>query len=193
MDLPSICAAFGLSAAAGLNAWLPLFAGALLHRLDVVELAAPFDDLTGSGALVVLGVLTVADFVGDKIPAVDHVLHAIGTVVAPVSGAALFAGQTGVDTDLPTVAAAIAGAGTAESVHAGRAAIRPLSSALTGGVGNPVLSLLEDAGSALLVLLAFVVPVLAALVVVALLVAIVIGWRRLRRRRAERLGAAGAG
>ena len=67
-------AAFRLSGAAGLNAWLPLFLSALLARLDIVELAAPFDDLTSTPALVVLGGLTVADFVGDKIPVVDHVL-----------------------------------------------------------------------------------------------------------------------
>ena len=66
-----MCAAFGLSAAAGLNAWLPLFAAALANRLDLVDLAQPFDDLSGTGALVVLAVLTVADLVGDKIPAVD--------------------------------------------------------------------------------------------------------------------------
>ena len=58
MDLASVCAAFGLSAASGLNAWLPLFAGALLNRLDVVDLAAPFDDLSGTGWIVALGVLT---------------------------------------------------------------------------------------------------------------------------------------
>ena len=79
MDLASVCAAFGLSAASGLNAWLPLFAGALLNRLDVVDLAAPFDDLSGTGWIVALGVLTAADFIGDKIPAVDHVLHAVGS------------------------------------------------------------------------------------------------------------------
>jgi hypothetical protein len=184
MDVASIGAAFGLSAAAGLNAWLPLFAGALLNRLDVVELAQPFDDLTGTGTIVVLGALTVADFVGDKIPAVDHVLHAIGTVVAPVSGAVLFTGQTGVDTDLPTLAAVVLGAGTAETVHAGRAAVRPLSTAGTGGIGNPILSLLEDIGSAVLVVMAFVVPVLALLLVIALLAALFAGWRRLRRRPA---------
>src|SRR5215216_5278230 len=94
VDLTSVCAALGLSAAAGLNAWLPLFGAALAERLDLVDLAQPFDDLSGTGALVVLGVLTVADFVGDKIPAVDHVLHAAGTVIAPASGAALFTGQT---------------------------------------------------------------------------------------------------
>ena len=75
------------------------------------------------------------------------------------------------------------GAGTAESVHAGRAAIRPLSTATTAGAGNPVLSLIEDAGSAFLVLVAFVLPVLAFLLVVGLLVALFAGWRRLRRRR----------
>ena len=193
MDLTSICAAFGLSAAAGLNAWLPLFAGALLTRLEAVDLAQPFDDLTGTGTLVLLALLTVADFVGDKIPAVDHVLHTIGTVVAPVSGAVLFTGQTGVEDDLPTLVAALLGAGTAESVHAGRAAIRPLSTVGTGGVGNPVLSLLEDAGSAVLTVAAFVVPVLALLLVVALAVAIVLAWRRGRRRRLRRMSSSPSG
>ena len=179
MDLASLSAAFGLSAAAGLNAWLPLFGAALAQRLDLVELAQPFDDLSGTTALVVLGVLTVADFVGDKVPAVDHVLHAIGTVVAPASGAALFMGQS----DAPTVAAILLGAGTAEAVHTGRASIRPLSTVTTAGIGNPVLSTLEDLGSVGLTVLAFAVPVLALLAAVALAVALVLLW--LRRRRAR--------
>jgi hypothetical protein len=184
MDVASLCAAFGLSAASGLNAWLPLFAGALLNRLDVVELAAPFDDLSGTGAIVVLGVLTAADFVGDKVPVVDHVLHAIGTVIAPISGAVMFTGQTGVDTDVPTLVSALLGAGTAESVHAGRAAVRPLSTATTAGAGNPILSLIEDAASAFLVVVAFVLPVLAFLLVIGLLAALYTGWRRRAAARA---------
>jgi Domain of unknown function (DUF4126) len=181
MDVTSVFAAFGLSGAAGLNAWLPLFAGALLERVDAVDLAAPFDELSSTGAIVVLGVLTVADFVGDKVPAVDHVLHALGTVIAPISGAVLFAGQTGADTDIPTLVAAIAGGTTAEAVHTGRAVVRPASTATTGGVGNPVLSLIEDVGSGVLTLFAFVVPLLAILLVIGLLVAVFILWRRARR------------
>jgi hypothetical protein len=184
MDVASIFAAFGLSAAAGLNAWLPLFGGALLVRLDAVELAEPFDELSSTTGLVVLGILTLADFVGDKIPAVDHVLHAIGTVVAPLSGAALFTGQAGAETDFPTLVSVLLGAGTAETIHAGRAAIRPASTAGSAGMGNPVLSLLEDAGSAALTLAAFVIPVIAFAVALGLLVTIVLAWRRLRRRRA---------
>ena len=180
----SLLAAFGLSGAAGLNAWLPLFASALLARLDVVELAAPFEDLTSTTALVVLGALTAADFVGDKIPVVDHVLHAVGTVIAPASGAILFTGQTGLETDLPTLAAVLLGGATAGSIHAVRAAVRPASTATTAGVGNPILSLGEDLGSLALVVTAFAVPVLAVLLLLIFLLALVRWWRRLRRRRA---------
>jgi hypothetical protein len=168
----------GLSGAAGLNAWLPAFAGALLTRLGVVDLGEPFDELSRTPALVVLGVLTAADFVGDKVPAVDHVLHAIGTVVAPVSGTALFTGET----DASLALSAAAGGSTAGAIHAARAAIRPLSTAATLGVVNPVLSLLEDLGSATLVLFAFVAPVLAVLLVAAVAIAGAAAWRRRRRR-----------
>lgn len=170
----------GLSGAAGLNAWLPAFAGALLTRLGVVELGEPFDELSKTPALVVLGVLTVADFVGDKIPAVDHVLHSAGTVIAPISGTILFTGET----DASLIVSLLAGGSTAGAVHAARSAVRPLSTVTTGGIGNPVLSLLEDLGSALLTLFAFVVPVLAVLAVVAVLVLGLVLWRRARRRRA---------
>lgn len=168
----------GLSGAAGLNAWLPAFAGALLTRLGVVELGEPFDELSKTPALIVLGVLTAADFVGDKIPAVDHVLHTVGTVIAPISGTILFTGET----DASLLVSLIAGGTTAEAVHAARSAVRPLSTVGTAGIGNPVLSLLEDLGSALLTLFAFIVPVLAVLAVVAVLVLGLVLWRRGRRR-----------
>jgi len=150
----------------------------------VVELAAPFDDLSSTLGLIVLATLTIADFVGDKIPAVDHVLHVLGTVVAPASGALLFIGQTGIETDLPTLVAVVLGGGTAGSIHAGRAAVRPLSTAATFGVGNPLLSLGEDVASFILVVTAFVLPLFAVLLVLALIAALVAAWRRFRRSAA---------
>ena len=174
-----ILTGLGLSGAAGLNAWLPAFAGALLTRLGVVDLGEPFDELSKTPALIVLGVLTAADFVGDKIPAVDHVLHSAGTVIAPVSGTVLFTGET----DASVLLSLIAGGSTAGAVHLARSALRPVSTVTTAGVGNPVLSLLEDAGSALLTLFAFVVPVLAVLAVVAVLVVGLVLWRRRRRAK----------
>lgn len=187
----SLFAAFGLSGAAGLNAWLPLFVSALLGRLDVVELADPFGDLEGTTALVILGVLTAADFVGDKVPAVDHVLHTVGAVVAPASGAVLFTGQTGLETDLPTTAAALLGAVVAGTMHVERAAVRGGSTVGTAGTANPLVSLGEDVLSGLLVAVAFLVPVLAFLMVVALVVAGFLLVRRLRRSLTSRGSRAG--
>ena len=178
----AVLAAFGLSGAAGLNAWLPLFAGALAARLELVELAEPFDGLESTTGLVVLGVLTLADFVGDKVPVLDHGLHVLGTAVAPVSGAVLFTGQTADETGLPTVLAVLLGGGTAGVVHAIRAAVRPAATAGTAGLGNPLLSLGEDAGSLLLVVLAFVVPLLAFVLLVLLLAPFARWWWRRRRR-----------
>ena len=179
--LGSLFAAFGLSGAAGLNAWLPLFASALLARLGAVDLAAPFDELQTTTGLVVLGVLMTADFVGDKVPAVDHVLHTIGAVVAPVSGAALFAGQTGLETDLPGAAAALLGAVVAGSVHAERATVRGGSTVGTAGAANPLVSFAEDVGAGVLVAVAFLVPILAFVLVVALLAAGTFAVLRVRR------------
>ena len=182
----AVLAAFGLAGAAGLNAWLPLLGAALLNRLDVVELAAPFDELSTTTGLAVLGTLTALDLIGDKIPAVDHALHTAGTVIAPISGAALFTGQAGAETDIPTIAAVTAGGVVAELVHLARAALRAASSATTGGLGNPVLSGIEDATSATLTAVSFLAPILAILGVVALLGAGVALWRRRRRLSASR-------
>jgi LPXTG-motif cell wall-anchored protein len=50
-------------------------------------------------------------------------------------------------------------------------------------MANPVLSLLEDVGSAVLTLFAFVVPILAVVGVAAVLVLGLVLWRKRRRRR----------
>jgi hypothetical protein len=92
----------------------------------------------------------------------------------------LFTGET----DATLIVSLLAGGSTAEAVHAARSAVRPLSTVTTAGIGNPVLSLLEDLGSALLTLLAFVVPVLAVLAVAGMLVLGLILWRRRKRARA---------
>ena len=65
----------------------------------------------------------------------------------------------------------IIGLVAAESAHGTRMAIRPFSTATTGGAGNPVLSLIEDVVSFGLSFVAILLPVLALLLVVAMFVA----------------------
>ncbi|MDQ3716072.1 MAG: DUF4126 domain-containing protein [Actinomycetota bacterium] len=179
--LGGILAAFGLSGAAGLNAWLPLLAIGIGDRAGWVALDSPYDILSSIPGMLVVGLLLVLDLIGDKIPALDSVLHALGLFIAPASGAVLFAAQTDLTTDLNPAVAAVLGAITAGSLQAGRAAVRPFVTASTAGIGNPAVSAAEDGTSLVITGLAFAVPILAFLLVVAVLGLVI--WLVLRARR----------
>ncbi|MBL1076547.1 DUF4126 domain-containing protein [Nocardia sp. 2] len=177
----AVLGAFGLSGAAGLNAWLPLLAVGAADRFGWIELGDAYSWLSSTPALIVLAVVFLFDLVGDKIPAIDSVLHGFGTLVAPASGAILFAAETSLSSQLPPAVAAVLGAVTAGSVHAGRSVARPFVTGTTGGVGNPVVSTAEDGTSLALTVLALAVPVVAFIAVVILL--IVMGWLAFRAAR----------
>lgn len=180
MDIVGYFTALGLATAAGLNAWIPLLATGLLARYtDVIDLDGTWASLEDTAVLIALGAVAAVDFVGDKVPGVDHVLHAAGTVIAPATGVvAALASSSALDVS-PAVMTII-GLVAAESSHGTRMAIRPFSTATTGGAGNPVVSLIEDVASFGLSFVAILLPVLALLIVIALFVA---AWRVIRRGR----------
>jgi large-conductance mechanosensitive channel len=175
--------ALGLSTATGLNAYLPLLIlGGLARWTDLITLDAPYDTLAEPGVMIAIGVIAVVDFVGDKVPALDSVLHAIGLVVAPVAGALVALAATGNDVVDPAFAVVV-GVAAAGATHGARTIVRPASTAFTGGVGNPVLSLGEDTVSTVLAFSAVIVPVVAFLMVMALAWLLVWGVRRAWRSR----------
>lgn len=185
----AVLGAFGLSGAAGLNAWLPLLAVGIADRFGWIDLGSSYGWLSSTPALIAIGLVFLLDLVGDKIPALDSVLHGIGTLIAPASGAILFTAESSISSHMPPAVAAVLGAITAGSVHVGRSMARPFITGTTAGVGNPVVSSAEDGTSLALTVLALAVPVVAFVVVLILL--IVLGWIAFRaarwmRRRRER-------
>jgi hypothetical protein len=181
--LPALALAIALAASAGLRAWLPLLLAGLLCRLGVLDLGPSFQFLGSTRALLLFGVATAIELLGDKIPAVDHALDLIGTPLRPAAGALLAASVLGTVTDPLTsvVLGTAVGAPSALVPHAAKSALRAASTTLTGGLANPLLSLLEDAISILTFILAVLVPFL----VVALLgLTLYVASRWLRRRRA---------
>jgi hypothetical protein len=177
--------ALGLSTAAGLNAYIPLLTVGLLSRYtDLIDLPAPWDRLGDPLVLSIVGVVGLADFIGDKVPIVDHVLHVIGLAVAPVVGGLLaLATATTFDID-PGVTVGL-GVAAALATQVGRTAARPVSTATTGGGGNPVVSLAEDGVSGALSVTALVWPVVTAVLAVIVLVAVFLLWRKWREVRSR--------
>ena len=181
--LLNLFSAFGLSSAAGLNAYIPLLIVGLISRYtDLWQLQAPYDLLASPLVLGILGVLAAVDFLADKLPVVDHIAHAVGMVVHPVAGAILFASQNNVLANVHPAVAMAAGIIVAGGCHASRTALRPVATATTGGIANPILSFLEDIVSATLSVLAILVPLLAFALFLVLLLVLVTSWRRVTRR-----------
>lgn len=184
--LGGILSAFGLSASAGLNAYVPLLIVALIARFtDWIELGETWDALTSwwvIGALIVLGLI---EFFADKVPAVNHINDVVQTFIRPTAGAVLFAASTDVVTNIHPVIALIAGLLISGSVHAVKsAALRPAVTVTTGGAGNVPVSIAEDVVATVLSILAVVIPVLvAALIIIITAWLIWLLWRRANRMR----------
>jgi hypothetical protein len=185
----ALATGLALSTAAGFNAYVPLLlTGFVARSTDLIALEAPFDRLAEPVVLGAIAVLGVVDFIGDKVPAIDHALHVVGLVVAPLAGSVLALGVA--DDGIVPAVAVVSGAVTAGATQAARASVRPLSTVASGGLGNPMLSLGEDGLSATLSLTAIVVPVVALVLTVAVLVLVFVAIRRFRRAVRSRIGPA---
>jgi uncharacterized membrane protein len=188
MDLLlGVFTAFGLSASAGLNAYIPLLVvGVIAHYTDWITLNNPWDLLANPWVLIVLGILVIIEMLADKIPAVNHINDAIQTFVRPAAGAIAFAASAKVITDINPVLALICGLFVAGSVHAVKSvAVRPVVTATTGGAGNVPVSIAEDIFSTVMSILAIVVPILVAIILVVMIV-LFFQWRQRRREKANR-------
>jgi len=178
----------GLAASTGLRTFLPLLMLAVAGRFDLfgIELNDKMAWLVSDAAIAALGVATVAEFIGDKVPAIDHMLHAVGLVARPLAAiVAAYAVFGEMDPIVAAVAAVMVGAPTALTFNAAQGGTRLASTATTGGLGNPVVSFIEDVLAFLTVLIAFILPLLIP-VILALVLWLV--WklaRKLKPRSAQ--------
>lgn len=182
--LTGLFSAFGLSASAGLNAYIPLLIIALMGRFtNLITLNSPWDQLSSGWVIGVLIVLSLIEFFADKIPAVNHINDLIQTLIRPIAGAITFAASANVITEINPVISLIAGLLVAGSVHAVKSvAVRPAVTATTGGAGNIPVSILEDMISTIVSLFSVIIPAMIALGAI-----IFAGWLLFRQyRRGQR-------
>ena len=181
--LLNLASAFGLSTSAGLNAYIPMLVLALLARFTpLVELGKPWSALTSWWIIGLLAVLLVVETLADKIPAVDSVNDILQTIVRPTAGAIVFAATTQNTIHLHPVLAFGCGIVLAGGVHLVKAGGRPVVTATTAGVGNPIVSTVEDIIAAVTSLVAIIFPylMLAWFFLLVLLLYLVVRWRRQR-------------
>ncbi|MBE0410519.1 MAG: DUF4126 domain-containing protein [Anaerolineales bacterium] len=170
-----IIAAFGLSASAGLNAYIPLLVVSLLARFThLIELSEGWRALESWWIIGLLIVLSLIEFFADKIPAVNHINDIIQTLIRPTAGAILFAASANVITEIHPILSITIGLLVAGSVHAVKSVVvRPAVTATTAGMGDVPVSIMEDVIAITLSVLSVVIPILVAIILVILAVWII--------------------
>ena len=185
--LLGIFSAFGLSASAGLNAYIPLLVvGVLAHYTDLIKLSSPWDALANPWILIMLGLLLIIEMLADKVPAVNHINDAIQTFIRPAAGAIAFAASTNVIHGINPLLALACGLLVAGSVHLVKsAAVRPLVTVSTGGAGNVPVSVAEDATATVVSFISVLVPVAVAVIVAILILVLLWWWARRTSKDAD--------
>lgn len=161
-------AGMAIAAACGLRAFLPLLALGLGVHFGFLHVAHGGEWIGTTPAIVTLVWATILELAADKVPAIDHALDLVATVLRPLAAAtAAWCTFVGVHPAIAVAAAMLLGTG-AMGVHVAKAKIRLGSSMLTLGAANPLLSFVEDALATGLSAMAVLAPV-AALVGVGML------------------------
>jgi hypothetical protein len=149
-----------------------------------LQLAAGFNWIGTYPALITFSVATALEITGYYVPWVDHLLDTISTPTAIVAGTiATAAIVSGMSPLLKWSLAIIAGGGAAGLVQGTTVLARGVSTATTGGLGNPVIATAELGGS----LITSMVAITAPLLVVFLLAAVAFSFCRLLLRRGRNL------
>ncbi len=183
--LLNLASAFGLSTAAGLNAYIPMLTVALLAKFThVIELQEPWSALTRWWIIALLAVLLVIEEIADKIPVVDTVNDVVQTLVRPTAGAMLFAATTQSSINMHPVLAFGCGIILAGTVHIAKAGARPAVTAATAGTANPIVSTVEDVVSVVASVVSVIFPYLVIVwaILLAWAIFLVVGRRRSRRQ-----------
>ena len=188
-----VLSGFGLSAAAGLNAYIPMFVVGLLIRFDQIQVISPYDILGQTPVLIVLGVLLFIETFVDKIPGLDHANDVIQSIVRPTAGALLFAGSVGNVTEQKPWIGFTIGLLTAGGVHATKATGRVAVNGATFGTGGWIASILEDVASFFTSVFAIFIPIIGFFAAILIGFFGIRAYRKRKARKAEEKNAAQQG
>lgn len=168
----------GLGFTSGINAYFPLLIAAIAANPKVqawlhINTNRDLSFLSQDWVIAALVVLIILDFFADKVPGVSGLWNGVHTIIRPVTGA-LASGAVAPSGDPTWLVVFLAlGASLATMSHTAKVVTRTTASAATAGAATPIISVLEDVGAVVVVIIAFVVPLLMfflALILISLFI-----------------------
>lgn len=158
-----------MSAACGFRVFVPLLAINIAALNGFLQLAPGFEWIGSYPATIAFGTATLLEILAYYIPWLDHLLDLIASPATIIAGTIVTASLvTDLSPFLKWTLAIIAGGGAAAIIQGTTVALRTKTSALTGGLGNPLISTLEAVGAVTTSLLAILVPILCLILLVVI-------------------------
>lgn len=181
--LISIFLGVGLAASSGFRVFVPLFALSCASFFGIIPLNETWAWVGSTPALVILGVASIVESVSYLVPYIDHLLDTIAVPLAGIAGTLVMASTlTDMSPAMTWALAIVAGGGAAATIKGTTATTRVASTATTGGLANPVVSVAETGTAIGLSVLSIFMPVLAMVALVLLLVLFIWLIAKLKRR-----------
>ena len=177
--LGTLGVAMGAAWLSGVKLYASVVTLGLLQHFGFAQLPGDLRFLGEWWVIAVAGLLCLVELVADKIPAVDSAWDAIHTFIRVPAGAVLAGAAFGHFDARVRLVAFLLGGGIALTSHGTKAAIRLAANASPEPFSNIALSILEDAFSFGLTLLAAFHPVVTLAIVVVLVVSGIILVRKL--------------
>jgi len=174
--------AYALTTTAGVRALLALAAVAVAAHLGWMHPPAGFAWLGSVTVMWILIGFAVVEILADKVPFLDHVVHFVQIAGKPAAGAILVGGSVHAQSHEILIGLMVAGALNALGIHTAIASMRGASTITTGGIANPAVSLVEDVGAAVSLLIAFLAPFAAAGLAIVFTIGLVFVVRWLHAR-----------
>tara|TARA_B100001989_G_scaffold22304_1_gene13560 strand:- start:240 stop:815 length:576 start_codon:yes stop_codon:yes gene_type:complete len=176
--------AFGLSAACGFRVFIPPLTYGLLYKADLVQLGDGWLWIGSDWVIAVLALTAIIEITGNLVPWLDNLLDVIATPTAIIAGTTLSAASLSeVDPGLKWMLSLMSGVLVTGGFQVTTVGLRGLSSVFTGGLINPIISLVEDLISLVISISIILFPIVGILIVVLISLFLRRIYRRLKKRK----------
>ena len=169
--LLSLSLGLGLAAACGFRVFIPPLMMGVGSRLDLYKLEGSFVWVDDTWAIAIFAVATLLEIGGYFIPWIDNLLDAVATPAAIIGG--IFVTSASLEGELDPSAqwtlSVIAGGSVSGIIQLGTVATRAISTGTTGGLANPIISLLEAVASILCILISLFLVAIIPIVIIFLI------------------------
>ena len=167
----SACLGVGLAACCGFRVFVPMLVAGLATKLHIIGIMPGFEWISSWSAILLLSVATIFELGAYYVPWLDNVLDTIAGPAAIVAGTVLSTSFLQIDSPvLDWGLGLMLGGGSAGLIQAGTSLLRLGSTAITGGLGNPVVSTAENAASFGFSILAVLLPLVCIVIIAIILI-----------------------